>query len=146
METSTKETTMPNRIVRTIIAASAAVSFLFLLATNRAQARQHETDNQIHFFQWKVSQDPDDFFNYDRLGVAYLQKARETGDITYYNLAGKALEKSIDLESTQPEASSATKHLATVYYAEHRFAESLALAQRAINLNPARHHSVCLDR
>jgi len=127
---------MPNRIVRTIIAASAAVSFLFLLATNRAQARQHETDNQIHFFQWKVSQDPDDFFNYDRLGVAYLQKARETGDITYYNLAGKALEKSIDLESTQPEASSATKHLATVYYAEHRFAESLALAQRAINLNP----------
>ncbi len=53
----------------------------------RAQSGQHETDNTIRFFQWKVSQDPDDFFNYDRLGTAYIQKARETGDVTYYNLA-----------------------------------------------------------
>ena len=33
--------------------------------------------------------------NYDRLGVAYIQKARETGDVTYYNLAAKALETSV---------------------------------------------------
>ena len=90
----------------------------------------------IRFFQWKVSQDPDDFFNYDRLGVAYIQKARETGDVTYYNLAAKALEKSLALESTHPAAAPATKHLATVYYAEHRFGETLALAQKAIELNP----------
>lgn len=119
-----------------MIAVTAVVIFLVSLAADPAQGQQHETDNLIRFFQWKVSQDPDDFFNYDRLGVAYLQKARETGDITYYHLAAKALEKSLDLESTHPEASLATKHLATVYYAEHRFGEALALAQKAIDLNP----------
>jgi tetratricopeptide (TPR) repeat protein len=100
------------------------------------QGQPRETDNVIRFFQWKISQDPDDYFNYDRLGVAYIRKARETGDVSYYNLASKALEKSLDLQSTHPEASPATKHLATVYYAEHRFVESLALAQKAIELNP----------
>ena len=115
---------------------SAAAILLVFLAPAATRAQQHETDNVIRFFQWKVAQDPDDFFNYDRLGVAYIQKARETGDVAYYNLAAKALEKSLNLESTHPEASPATKHLATVYYAEHRFTESLALAQKAIDLNP----------
>jgi tetratricopeptide (TPR) repeat protein len=126
-----KSTTPP------IVAAIASAILSLSLATNPAHAQQRgETDEQIRFFQWKVSQDPDDFFNYDRLGVAYIQKARETGDITYYDLAAKALEKSLSLESTHPEASPATKHLATVYYAEHRFSEALALAQKAIDLNP----------
>lgn len=123
-------------MIRKSIAVVAAAIFLLSLPPTRAQAQQHETDNVIHFFQWKVAQDPDDFFNYDHLGVAYIQKARETGDVTYYDLAAKALEKSLGLESTYPAASPATKHLATVYYAEHRFAESLALAQKAIDLNP----------
>jgi tetratricopeptide (TPR) repeat protein len=127
---------MPNRIIQKIIAAITVAIFLLSLAADLAQGQQHETDNLIHFFQWKVSQDPDDFFNYDRLGVAYIQKAREAGDVTYYNLAAKALEKSLDLESTHPEAAPATKHLATVCYAEHRFSETVALAQKAIDLNP----------
>jgi tetratricopeptide (TPR) repeat protein len=120
------------------IAAAAALAIFLLMspAPAAAQTGPHESDNEIRFFQWKVSQDPDDFFNYDRLGVAYIQKARETGDVAYYDLAGKALEKSLDLESAHPQAAPATKHLATVYYANHRFAESLALAQDAIKLNP----------
>ncbi len=128
---------MPKSISKEIIATVAAVIFLLSIAAYPAQAQQHETDNQIKFFQWKVSQDPDDFFNYDRLGVAYIQKARETGDVTYYNLAAKTLEKSLDLESTHPAAAPATKHLATVCYAEHRFGETLALVQKAIALNPS---------
>jgi tetratricopeptide (TPR) repeat protein len=128
---------MLKRISQEIVAAVAAGIFLLSIAAHPVLAQQHETDNQIHFFQWKISQDPDDFFNYDRLGVAYIQKARETGDVTYYNLAAKALEKSLDLESTHPVAAPATKHLATVYYAEHRFTETLSLAQKAIALNPA---------
>ena len=103
-----------------------------------AQTGVHESDNalEIRFFQWKISQDPDDYFNYDRLGVAYIQKARETGDLTYYDLSAKALEKSLDLESAEPEAAPAKKHLATVYYANHRFGESLKLAQQALELDP----------
>jgi tetratricopeptide (TPR) repeat protein len=119
-----------------MVAAITVAIFHLSFSANRGYAQQRETDDQIRFFQWKVSQDPDDFFNYDRLGVAYIQKARETGDITYYDLAAKALQKALALESTHPEASPATKHLATVYYAEHRFTEALALAQTAIDLNP----------
>ena len=115
------------------LVACAIVSLVF---AGRIQAQRPETDNQIRFFQWKVAQDPDDQFNYDRLGVAYIQKARETGDVTYYNLAAKALEKSLALESKAPEAAPPAKHLATVYYAEHRFAEALSLAQQALALNP----------
>jgi tetratricopeptide (TPR) repeat protein len=114
------------------ITAAAAV-FLLSLASGGAQSGQHETDNTIRFFEWKVSQDPDDFFNYDRLGVAYIQKARETGDVEYYNLAERALKKSLELS---PQAAPAKEHLAAVYYANHRFGESLALAQEAIELNP----------
>jgi tetratricopeptide (TPR) repeat protein len=114
----------------------AALAFLCFAGANTARAQQNETDNIIKFFQWKVSQDPDDFFNYDKLGTAYIQKSRETGDITYFDLAQKALEKSLELESTDAKAAPATKHLATVYFSEHRFADALALAQKALALNP----------
>jgi len=123
-------------MIQRIISGTAAAIFLLSIAAEPAQGQPRETDNVIRFFQWKVSQDADDFFNYDRLGVAYIQKARETGDVSYYNLAAQALEKSLALESTHPEAAPATKHLATVYYAEHRFGDALALAQKAIDLNP----------
>jgi tetratricopeptide (TPR) repeat protein len=122
---------MTRKILAVIVVAVALLDF-----AGRLDAQQHQSDNQIRFYQWKVAQDPDDQFNYDRLGVAYIQKARETGDVTYYNLASKALEKSLALESRAPEAAQPAKHLATVYYAEHRFAEALSLAQKALTLNP----------
>jgi tetratricopeptide (TPR) repeat protein len=127
---------MPNSATAKLLAAIALGIFQLCMAAGPLLGQQRETDDVIRFFQWKVSQDADDFFNYDRLGAAYIQKARETGDVTYYNLAAKALEKSLDLESSHAEASPATKHLATVYYAEHRFSDALALAQKAIDLNP----------
>ena len=73
---------MPKGTIQKIIAAIAVAIFLVSLGADPAQSQQHETDDLIHFFQWKVSQDPDDFFNYDRLGVGYIQKAREAGDVT----------------------------------------------------------------
>jgi tetratricopeptide (TPR) repeat protein len=117
--------------------AAVAGFTIFLLSPVRAQTGPHESDNAIRFFQWKITQDPDDYSFYDRLGIAYIQKARETGDLTYYNLAAKALEKSLQLESTFPEAAPAKKHLATVYYANHRFSDSLKLAQEALELDPS---------
>src|SRR5271163_591917 len=130
-----KQTIRASSIPLTIAVLCVAASQL-LFAADAARAQQHDTDNVIRFFQWKVAQDPDDFFNYDRLGVAYIQKARETGDVTYYNLAAQTLEKSRDLESGSSQAAPAMKHLASVYYAEHRFGETLALAQKAVELNP----------
>lgn len=123
------------KMLRIMLAATAFAVVVFSGSAERLHAQQNEADNVIRFFQAKISQDPDDFFNYDRLGVAYIQKARETGDIAYYDLAEKALQKSLALESTHPEAASATKHLATVYFAEHRFADTLAITQQALKLN-----------
>jgi tetratricopeptide (TPR) repeat protein len=97
-----------------------------------AFAQGNPTDNTIRFYQWKIARDPDDFFNYDKLGSAYLRKGRETGDLSYYELAEKALKKSLALESTHREAVLATAHLASVYFAEHRFQEALDCAQKAL--------------
>ena len=105
------------------------------VATNSAQPlhlHYDPSDGVIKFFQWRVSLDPTSYFDYDRLGVAYMQKARETGDITYYQLAEQALEKSLALESTHSEAVSATTHLSNVYFAEHRFEDSLTWARKAL--------------
>src|SRR5205085_7240438 len=79
-----------------------------------------------------ISRDPDDFFNYDKLGAAYIRKGRETGDISYYDLAEKALNKSLELESTHREAIGATVHLASVYFSEHRFKEALEYARKSL--------------
>lgn len=121
--------------LRKMLGPTAFAVVLFWCSAPPLAAQQNETDNVIRFFQLKVSQDPDDFFNYDHLGVGYIQKARETGDITYYDLAAKALQQSLALESTHPEAASATKHLATVYFAEHRFKDTLLVTQQAMDLN-----------
>jgi len=120
----------------TIIIAAVMTVLCCSLLPGACFAQKSETDGTIRFFQWKVAQDPDDCFNYDRLGTAYIQKARETGDIAYFDLAAKALEKSLALESTHAEAAPASKHLATVYFSEHRFAEARELARKALELNP----------
>jgi tetratricopeptide (TPR) repeat protein len=108
-----------------------------LTQTHSATTQSKSTTDQIiHFYQAKVSGDPDDFLNYDRLSGAYIQKARETGDISYYELAEKGLRKSLQLESTHEEAASAFVELAAVYFAEHRFREAAADAEKASKLAP----------
>jgi len=114
------------------------ISILPVCAQNSAPRSQSKsvTDEVIRFYQAKVSADPDDFRNYDRLSGAYIQKARETGDISYYELAEKGLKKSLELESVHEEAASAFVGLASVYFAEHRFSEAAAEAEKAIKLAP----------
>ena len=64
-------------------------------------AEPSQTDKIIKFFQGRINQDPEDFSNYDRLGTAYLQKGRESGDLVYYELAEKALHKSLELATAE---------------------------------------------
>lgn len=95
-------------------------------------AQTQATDHLIQFYQQRVSRDPDDFFNYNKLGAAYIQKARETGDIAYYDLAEKAFRRSLELVSDHPVAATATTYLAAVYFAKHRFRDALTWAQKAL--------------
>jgi tetratricopeptide (TPR) repeat protein len=76
---------------------------------------------------------PDDATMYYKLGDAYVEKGRETGDITYYNLASQSLQHALKIE---PELGPARRHLAYVLYALHDFAGAALEARGAIALDP----------
>jgi len=90
------------------------------------------TDLQIHRLQDHVKRAPDDFASYDALGSAFFQKARETGDISYYDLAEQTLNKALALAPQDLRAADPLVHMALVCMGEHRFSEALAYAQKAI--------------
>jgi len=91
-----------------------------------------ETDKQIQTLQDHVKEAPGDYAGYDGLGSAFFQKARETGDIAYYELAEKTLNKALVLAPQDFRAADPLVHMALVYMGEHRFSDALAYAQEAI--------------
>jgi tetratricopeptide (TPR) repeat protein len=91
-----------------------------------------ETDKQIQALQDQIKKAPGDYAAYDGLGSAFFQKARETGDIAYYDLAEQTLKKALALTPGDFRAADPLVHMALVYMGEHRFAEALAYAQKAI--------------
>jgi len=92
------------------------------------------TDLQIQTLQSHVKQEPNDYAGYDRLGSAFFQKARETGDIAYYDLAEQTLKQALALAPQDFRASGPLVHMALVYMGEHRFSDALVYAQKAISL------------
>jgi tetratricopeptide (TPR) repeat protein len=68
------------------------------------------------------------------LGAAYFQRARETGDVSDYQLAEESLDKSLDLVSADFSADAALGTMAEVCMGEHRFADALSYAQKALSL------------
>jgi tetratricopeptide (TPR) repeat protein len=112
-------------------AASSSVS-----SPSASGATVEHADQRIRFYQAQLARDPDFWTNYNRLAAAYAQKARETGDITYFELAEKSLQQSLKLESTHEEAAPAFTQLATVHLAVHRFREAGEDAEKAIALDP----------
>ncbi len=109
---------------------------LGLLDCGAVLAQKTASDQRIQFYQWRVSRDPAEYINYDNLGSAYLQKARESGDPVYYELAEKSYVQALALlEKDKPEAAGSTAHLAALYLSEHRFKEALSLANKALVLD-----------
>lgn len=62
------------------------------------------------------------------LGLAYTQRARETGDASFYTGAEQALERSLQLE---PKRFDALLGLGSVALSRHRFAEALEWGHKA---------------
>jgi tetratricopeptide (TPR) repeat protein len=91
-----------------------------------------ETDKQVQILQDHVKKAPNAYAGYDELGSAFLQRARETGDITYYDLAEQTLKKALALAPEDFRAADPLVHMALVYMGEHRFSDALAYAQKAI--------------
>lgn len=92
------------------------------------------TDKQIQTLQSRVKEAPHDYNGYDGLGAAFFQKARETGDIAYYDLAEQTLKKSLDLVPQDFRAADPLVHMALVCMGEHRFNDALGYTQKAIGL------------
>ena len=93
-----------------------------------------DTGRLIHNAQAGVERNQKDAPAYAALGAAYFQQARETGDVSDYELAEKSLNLSLDLVSTDFSADDALGTLAEVCMGEHRFADALTYSQRALSL------------
>ena len=102
-----------------------------------AAGQDRSTDQIVKFHQARVAADPDDPLAHNRLAAAYVQKARESGDLTYYGLAETAVRRSVALLPRGTSAAAATTTLAVIHLARHQFAEALARAREALDLDPA---------
>ena len=92
------------------------------------------TNAVVRFFEERVQRDPHDFVSYNRLADAYVQRARQTGDVADYSRAEAALEAS--LEALPSDNYDALVQLSLVYGAMHRFSDARELAQSALALKP----------
>ncbi|MBV8438430.1 MAG: tetratricopeptide repeat protein [Silvibacterium sp.] len=106
--------------------------FALVLAPTTLPAQDGTTDVLIKSLAIKVKMYPGDYKSYAGLGAAYLQKGRETGDSADYELAKKALSKSLDLMSNDPAAAFAMTQMAVACMAEHQFEEAYTWAQKAL--------------
>lgn len=101
-------------------------------------AQSTATDQAILRYQRLLQRHARDATVYYRLGDAYLQKARGTGDITYINLAETSLQRCLEIA---PEHSGAARHLAYAMYMRHGFDEAAVQAQKAAALDPSDSHA-----
>lgn len=75
----------------------------------------------IRFLENRIKQDPDDFIALNKLASEYLQQMRETGDVSYLDLALRAAQRSLNvLPAERNKGGLAT--LTQVEYSSHDFA------------------------
>ncbi len=104
-----------------------------LTCSRSTLAADVHTDRTIEIYQRLLKVRPHDAESYYRLGDAYIEKGRETGDIAYFELASQALRKALEIE---PALGFAHRHLALVLYTLHDFAGAIDHSQAAIKLDP----------
>jgi tetratricopeptide (TPR) repeat protein len=97
------------------------------------QAQTNKTDITIKLYQDQIKKDPTNYSGYTRLGESCIQKARETGDVTYYNMAEEVLRKALELN---PGDYPTVVYMGQVSASKHDFRGSLPYAQKAIEVKP----------
>ena len=91
------------------------------------------TASLVADLQSRLEADPKDEHAYALLGLAYQQRARETGDPSWYPRAGGALRRALSLD---PKDSLAVGGLGSLALSRHRFRAALTLGRHAHALNP----------
>ena len=111
------------------------VTLLLCVLSAGKLAAATTTDDAIRRYQLLLLHRPGDYAIYTKLGNLYVQKARETGDNAYYDLAEQTLRKSIELKSDGNYE--AHTYLAVVFQVKHEFHKAVTYAERAIKMAPA---------
>jgi tetratricopeptide (TPR) repeat protein len=94
-----------------------------------------ETDTALlPRLQAQVRDHPRDPRGLGLLGLAYQQRARETGDPTYYTKSAGVLTRALHYA---PNDLLATSGLGALALSRHRFREALVLGRRAVQLSPS---------
>jgi tetratricopeptide (TPR) repeat protein len=98
----------------------------------------------IDRLQSRLRAAPKDASSLDLLGLAYQQRARETGDAVYYTKSEGVLERALALN---PHDLLATSGLGSLDLSRHRFREALGFGRRARSISPttARNYGVIGD-
>jgi tetratricopeptide (TPR) repeat protein len=91
------------------------------------------TEAYVAELERRVAQSPHDAQGLMLLGLAYQQRARETGDPSYYPRSEAALRRSLALA---PKDYLAITGLAALAASRHRFEDARRLAERAVRLSP----------
>jgi tetratricopeptide (TPR) repeat protein len=102
------------------------------------------TATLVESLQSTLEVNPKDEHTWALLGLAYQQRARETGDPSYYTKSGGALDRALALNSKDYLVFSGLGSLAL---SRHRFAQALQLGEQAHALSPttARNYGVIGD-
>ena len=92
-------------------------------------------DKQIQTLQGHIRDNPNDWQSYSQLALAYLQKARETGDPSYYQKVEETLTKTIE---SHPDDYVTVSAMGALELARHQFHAALEWGERAKQLDPDR--------
>src|ERR687887_526514 len=92
-----------------------------------------DTAGYVRKLERRVAANPRDADALTLLGLSYQQRARETGDPTFYKLSGEALRRAANAGGQRPLIVQGQAALANT---RHRFREGRRLARLAIRLAP----------
>ena len=93
-----------------------------------------DTPTLVRRLQERLRAQPDDVQSLGLLGLAYQQRARETGDPAYYTKSAGVLRRALALA---PDDLIATGGLGSLALSRHRFAAALALGRKALRISPS---------
>jgi tetratricopeptide (TPR) repeat protein len=99
----------------------------------RSESAAKAKVEDIAFWEGRTRADPGDFTAQNKLALAYIQRAQETGDVMNYARAQVAVEAS--LASLPDDNYDALALLATLQITRHEYALALETARSAIALN-----------
>jgi tetratricopeptide (TPR) repeat protein len=93
------------------------------------------TNGTIRFLEERIKRDPEDFVAHNKLAAEYLQKMRETGDVTFLNLAARAARASLEILPAAHNKEGLAI-LAQVEFSSHNFAAARDQAWQLTKLEP----------